>query len=300
MLGPPKCGTSSLFAWLCAHPGVQPGVRKELFFLMDEDHPLSGSPNLHTDGLDAYGSLFPDDRGAGPVRIDATTHYLYQKTALEYAQSNESTRVCIVLRDPAERVFSSFNYSKNNLANIDPNLSFREFLDLVAQGRPLYPKFCRSRTTAWVLERDVHISHYARHVPAWLQSLGRERVAVVLFEDLKRDPKGVIANTIAHMGLDPEAAGEIASQTKNVTRPIAFPVLHRLARRLNAAAPFAQPVKKRLAGAYFRLQRKSAPLEDASEAIARLRPQFAEDIAMAEQITGRDLSHWRHGNERSQ
>lgn len=294
LIGPPKCATSSLHGWLCAHPGIAPGVRKELFFLMDRDHPLKGSPNFHDDGIDAYRQLYSKEAANAPVRIDSTTHYFYQRTALDYARSNPAVRVCVVLRDPAERVFSSFSYTRNNLANLSSDLSFARYLEVVDRNEPLWPKFSRSRTSAWVLERDIAFSHYSRYLAPWIETLGAERVEIVLFEDLRERPLEVISRVLASVGLpDEPLAG--APEARNVTRPVRFAALHRTAQRLNAALPIPRGIKSTALRAYHRLQASASQPARETAAVDALRHRFLAEVDWVEALTGRDLSHWRPG-----
>src|SRR5690606_14876560 len=89
------------------------------------------------DGWAGYADQFPVDVARFPVRMEATTHYLYQRTALEALSELEDCRVCVVLREPAARVLSSFQYTQNNLARIAPEVTFDEYVDAVLAGRSI-------------------------------------------------------------------------------------------------------------------------------------------------------------------
>ena len=132
IIGAPKCGTSSLFRWITAHPQIsRPENGKELFFFMDPGHPLIKEPNVHTASADAYDSLFPGI--SSTCRLESTTHYLYQDTARELlAQMEGQPLIVVVLRDPVQCVWSSFQYTRNNLARMDPSLSFFQYVELDA------------------------------------------------------------------------------------------------------------------------------------------------------------------------
>lgn len=83
LAGPPKCGTSSMFDWLCLQPEVQGTTPKETFMLMDEGHPLSrGDGGWRACRDAAYRRVVPQDSGA-PVVVDGTTHHIFQRTARE-------------------------------------------------------------------------------------------------------------------------------------------------------------------------------------------------------------------------
>lgn len=297
ILGPPKCATSSLHGAVCTHPQVSEGSRKELFFLMDRHHPLCGSPNVADDGLRAYGALFPHSAADAAVRVDSTTHYLYQKAALEFVEQSPDCRVCVVLRDPAERVYSSFNYTKNNLANLAGDLSFARFVELVESGRSLYPEFCRNESSAWVLERDIEFSHYARYLAPWLERTGPDRLKIILFDDLRADLPAVAKDVWRWLGVPPHRMDTAVAAPRNVTRAVKYQGLHRIVRRLNAAVPLHAGLKGRLMWGYNALQSGVSARAGDGAAIDNLRSRFSEDVAWLSQFLRRDLRHWLTGGD---
>lgn len=57
--GAPKCGTSSIFTWLIAHPEVCGSQPKETFYLMNSDSPLCNSNLFYDIGrLEKYSQYF--------------------------------------------------------------------------------------------------------------------------------------------------------------------------------------------------------------------------------------------------
>ena len=292
LIGPPKCATSSLHGAICNHAGVAQGVRKELFFLMDRGHPLAGRPNLQDDGMASFGAAFPDAANDAAIRIDSTTHYLYQQAALDFARRRPDVRACVVLRDPAERVFSSYNYTRNNLAALKSELSFAQYVELVDARQPLYPRYCHSASSAWVLERDIDYSRYERHVAPWLDALGPERLKIVLFEDLQRNTSAVAQDIWAWLGLEPPPGPAVAAERRNETRAVKYRQFHRLVRKLNAAVPLPSGLKKHLKSGYHTLQGGAPDASDDQPAVDRLRDRFGADIDWVSKTLGRDLSHW--------
>ena len=135
--GAPKCGTSTLFTWLAAHPDVCGSTPKETFFLMDEGHPLLNRVNVHASGLGAYGSFFKEKPGAAH-RLEGTTQYLYQTTPLSaLVELEQPPHVVFVVRRPGARVYSSFRYTANNLARLRRPLEFVDYVRLAKERREL-------------------------------------------------------------------------------------------------------------------------------------------------------------------
>ncbi len=293
LLGPPKCGTSSLFAWLTAHPSVRGSLRKETFYLMDEGHPLCGSSHFTADGWPGYAEQFPADVARFPVRIEATTHYLYQRTALEALSELEDCRVCVVLREPAARVLSSFQYTQNNLARIAPEVTFDEYVDAVLAGRSI-ANICPHPASGYVLTRDVAYGEYATHLAPWLDRLGRQRVTVLLFEELVADPRAVLQQLCRELRIDPHFYDQFDFGRKNPTYKVRYPVLHRAARWLRERAPVEVEALGGLRSYYTRLQSGgSTERPDSHASLGRLRAHYAEANAALSEMIGRDLSVWR-------
>src|SRR5882672_4560890 len=106
-----KCGTTSVFDWLSAHPRVATSPAKGTEFLMNLDSPyLNRELNYHQHGLAAYERYFRDERHK-PIRLDASTRYFDQETARTVlAALDPPPHVIFVLREPAARVLSLFRY----------------------------------------------------------------------------------------------------------------------------------------------------------------------------------------------
>ena len=80
--GAPKCGTSSLYFWLSAHPEVYGSPKKETFFFADKVNRFNKSANVHEHDMNRYLDFFKDGVNA-KVRFEATAHYLYEEEALK-------------------------------------------------------------------------------------------------------------------------------------------------------------------------------------------------------------------------
>ena len=294
ILGPPKSGTSSLFYWLSSHPGICPSWKKEPFFLMDRDNPLRGRPNIHDDGPGAYSTVFPQDALDFKVRMEATTHYLFQSTALEYIGKNEGIRVAVVLRDPAARFYSSFNYTKHNLGLIPKNLMFGDFLQLISNGIPLFPKYCLSSSSAFVLERDKLYGQYANYLRPWIERLGRDRIEIIFFEDLRAGPERVLNAIINSLGLPAFDFSNEFQKTYNLTQQVRSQSIHRFVRKMNRKLRMPLPLKSRAARLYYAMQSQHGyDKNNDDQALQDLRREYEPEILALESLLDRSLEHWR-------
>lgn len=237
--GAPKCGTSSLYRWLADHPRACGSKVKETFYLMDEGHPLlrKGS-NFHTRGLEGYAEFFNDCDGRARVVFEATTHYMYQRTAIEVlSKLPTKPQVVFMLRKPSERVYSSFRYSQNNLANVRRDLTFARFVELSKENGNGVALEDATGASSFVLRNDIGFSRYVEHVSPWIERFGRERVHVLLFEDLKENPRAFMKDFTARVRLDSSFYDTYDFPLKNETFGVRYPSLHRGVRKLNELVP---------------------------------------------------------------
>lgn len=294
IIGAPKCGTSSLFDWLTCHADIRGSRVKEPFFLTDPAHPLSRRPNLVLDGMAAYETLFAPDDANAPVRMESTTHYLFDSMARDVIAAMPDARAVVVLREPAARVYSSFQFTANNLARLSPSLTFARYVSMIKAGKRLNPGWCGHEGSAYVLERDIDYSRYAQHLGPWITAMGRDRMKVLIMENMIMDPDGTVRQLLDWLGLDSGRMAPLDYAQRNRTERVRLPALQALARRINRRVRAPDPVRRLAARAYGMLQfRKSATVtpED-MEALRHLKVEYAADNAALSRITGVDLSVW--------
>ena len=295
--GAPKCGTSSLYRWLADHPEACGSKVKETFYLMDEGHPLlrRGS-NYHARGLEGYGEFFGPCAARARVVFEATTHYLYQRTPLEVlSHLPRLPQIVFVLRKPSERVYSSFRYSQNNLANVRADLSFARFVELSkANGRGGADWEALAGASAFVLRNDVAYSRYSEHIAPWVARFGRGRVHVLLFEDLRSDPRAFMKGLAERVGIDASFYDAYGFPPKNETFGVRYPSLHRGVRRLNELVP-SGGLKGAIRKLYLKAQAGGAggarKPEDA-RALEELERDFRPFNRRLADELGLDLSAW--------
>jgi len=110
MIGGQRCGTTSLFRALTAHPQVvRPAFHKGINFF---------DLNYHR-GMTWYRGHFPVSsiaeavtaRHGGPVSFEASGYYMYHPFALErIARDLPQTKLVVMLRDPVERAYSAYRH----------------------------------------------------------------------------------------------------------------------------------------------------------------------------------------------
>lgn len=293
LIGPPKCGTSSLYDWLAVHPDVAASQPKETFFLMDRDSPLRRSAAWDVDGDEGYARFFPEGVER-PVRLDATTHHIFQDTARSFARQHAGTRVVCVLREPAARLRSSFEFTKHNLSVVSDGVGFSQYVSAVQRAEKLYPQLCRRRESAFVLERDIGYGEYVRYLRAWRDAVGAEQMFICTFDDLVVNPREVMRRLCGFLGIDAGIYENFDFPRKNETVAVRSHGLHRLARKFGSAIRDSR-VKRIVKRAYLRLQtgkRRRLPSDADSAVMQSLREhyrQYNRDLASEFNL---DLRSW--------
>lgn len=188
LVGAQKAGTSALYGWLTAHPGICAGSVKEPLYFTDElgledgraDGPARSGRNRR--GRAWFDSLF--DCESGQLRLDGSTDYFSSPPApaLLHAEAPDA-RIVVCLRHPVDRVVSHYWHERRFL-DLPP------LADLVANGHPR-------------LDFYLRCSRYAENLDRWLAAFDAEAVLVVTSEQLRNNPDEVVADVLDQVGLPP-------------------------------------------------------------------------------------------------
>lgn len=254
--GAPKCGTTSLFKWLADHPEVGSPTEKELFYLMDKGHPLlKPDSNYHDHGLDGYKRYFQDHNSNYKVIFEATTHYIYQQTAIDVLSNlDPRPQIVFMLRKPSQRIYSGFRFTQNILANLDESVSFSQFIEALRSGEAdsLAKRFS-SKDSAFILPNIIKYSQYIDYISNWISRFGREKIHVFLFEHMIKNPCAFMYELATCIGIEPSFYENYDFKSHNKTVGIKNQILHRRARKVAELIPQGI-VKDLLRDLYLKVQ----------------------------------------------
>lgn len=191
VIGAQRCGTSSLYKQLGAHPEVIPSVRKEIEYFS----------TAFGEGERWYRAHFPLEarlvlnvrRGRRrPLTFEATPDYMLDPRAAERAAALvPEARLVAILRNPADRAFSQYLHNRR-LGHED--LSFEDALAAEPERveREVDRLLADPGYRALPLRRHAYVGRglYADQLAAWLAWFGPERLLVVVSERMFRDPAG--------------------------------------------------------------------------------------------------------------
>lgn len=275
--GAPKAGSSSLFHWLAAHPEVYGAPCKETFYFIDQDSSLlrpEANYNLH--GIEGYQSFFPDCPEDIKVVLEATPHYIYQKTALNFfAECETQPHVVFLLRKPAKRVFSSFSFVQNNLARLDSNLTFEQVTELMLDDTGKlaqkldYPE--DSFFYEW-LNTQLPNNCYYNFIEPWAERFPKDKIHIILFEDMVANPQATLINLAQSVGIDAEFYQDFYFEKRTQTVAIKNRFTHQLLMKIAPLLGTSQ-IRGMLKSLYFKFNTTS-PKPPEANSLERLEEYF--------------------------
>lgn len=198
--GVPKGGTTSVFQYLSDHPEVCSSSVKETKYLIDKEYPLfSEKTNYFKQGLEGYQSFFNKcNVNEKKIILEATPDYIYQKTPLEVLPNlNPMPNIIFVLRNPAKRLYSFFNFAKNNMGVLKKNISFTEYINRLSDSND---PILRGRV---LLNNGLEHGKYINYLKKWIYIFGNEKVYVCLFEELINDNKAFMKRMAQNLNINP-------------------------------------------------------------------------------------------------
>lgn len=290
--GAPRCGTTSFFAWLAAHPDVCGGRVKETGFFLDPDDPdFRQDLNYRDHGLAGYRRYFDHCRDARVrIVIEATPDYLYQETAPRVLSSlDPPPQIIFLLRKPSERSYSHFTFLRDSILILDSKLSFREYIRRLKEEDQNIPTKGHAR-------KGITHSLYVNYLNQWIDRFPESHWHIFLFEHLKQDSRAFMRKVADQIGIDHSFYDTYHFPHENPTVHFHNRWLHSGRRRLGQHLPLGMKnmIKKATAKPYARLNAKSAPPRTAEDSavLLELEREFAPYNERLARDLDLDLSLW--------
>jgi hypothetical protein len=306
IVGAPKAGTTSLYAYLDQHPQVFMCPLKEPNHFADEMRPENFSdeerPRIEREMLalrqylcgdlrekrfgglvaswEDYQGLFRNVTDQIAVG-EATPCYLWsQSAARNIAARIPHARIIINLRNPADRAFSQY------LQMVTAGTIRRSFREQLEASRR-----CQHRKIGplWPL---LEFGLYYRQVKRYLEHFPRSQIHISFYEDLQRAPARLLSDLFAFLGVDQQFAADHSRRHHEPRIPrfgasVYFLKQWGLWTRLQQMAPHS--LRRSLGPLVFRTH---ASLVMQAPDRAFLCDYYRDDVRELERLLGRDLSSW--------
>jgi hypothetical protein len=311
IVGAPKCGTTSLFTWLSEHPQVCGSNPKEPSFFIDPETEICQPQfNFRDSPISDYEQVFAHSSSEHKILFEASPYYMYQNVAIEAIPHLASQpKLIFLLREPAKRLLSVFEFSKNNCAVFTKDISFAKFVDALLNQDQAVPvkltDYCQVRD-ANLLQRELHQGEYIHYLLQWQNNCEPSRIKILLFEDLVKNPQVVLQELCDFLEIDGDFYKTYAFAKMNESYHIKNAQLQRLAIKLTRTLQ-QSPLKDWLRNLYFKfaVQRNTPrkrvdnsnliiPAKSTAEELTlqRLRQYYASSNQRLADTFQLDMHHW--------
>jgi hypothetical protein len=281
VVGAAKAGTTALYWYLAEHPDVFVSPVKETNFfaynLDGEGRLLYGDADVHRFPVrtpEEYQRLFD---GAGDARAIGEASPLYLESPQAAKRIREmlpEARIICSLRHPVDRAYSDY------------------LMYLRRRGRAFDPERELTAEAVWARpdSRWMQVSRYHEQVTRYFDAFPRERIHVLLFDDIRRDVLAATRAVYRFLDIDPTFVPDLETPHAPGGVPVS-PLVEGLITRSSALRPW---VPTRAANWVRRLRARTMRKAPALPPPLRnqLTRHFRADIERTSQVIGRSLEHW--------
>ncbi len=280
--GAPKSGTTSLFMWLSQSPDITPSNKKETNFLVDKESWLYSNEAYLEKGVEGYSRFFGEERN-GKLLMEGCAVYLYSETARKFF-ADKKTKLIFVLREPVSRIKSNYNYFFNVNSGSEC-IEFEEYVELLFRGG----KFSDNEQ----IESALKHGDYAYYLKKWFSSVGKDRVKVILLDDIKADPYSVVCDLCDWIGIDKGFAKNIKFGVDNASYTAKSKGFHVLAKLMSVFIPEGR-IRNKIKNLYISINGKKS---GAQYDIEKLAEYYKDKNKELSRLLSLNLKSWVDGGE---
>jgi hypothetical protein len=294
IVGAPKCGTTAMAKYLAAHPDIFV-ARKEMHYFGSDLH---FGRQFYRRGRGAYLGEFGEWNGQRRAG-EASVWYLYStQAAAEIKAFNPYARIIIMLREPVamlHSLFSQFRFDGN-----EPLASFEDALAAEPDRRTGQGLGRQTYLAQGLFYREV--VRYTAQVARYIELFGRDRVHLVLYDELVEDTPAAYRRVLEFLEVDP-AHGPSNFSEVNTNRHVRNATLRAIFNdpTLRSAVLAMRPC---IPGSVFKLLQsidagvrqfnsRGAVRQPLAPGLRRqLQHEFADEVRTLGRLLERDLSGW--------
>jgi Sulfotransferase domain len=297
IVGAPKCGTTALYNYLEAHPGIFMSPVKEPHYFYS-DFRTGTDPSTRVGGFarpEHYGRLFAKAR-SDQLCGEGSTLYLFSRSAIpEILRANPKAKLIAMVRNPLDMLVSFHGQKTYNLEEDEGDFAVAWKLSEARSRGYKVPAGCRAPE-----QLDYRaVGRLGEQTARLLGTAPADQVHVVVFDDLVSDAAAVYRAALQFLGLaDP---GRTDFSVVNARKEHVLPWLSEFL--LQPPFPLNQvksllkrrfPAQLKRVGRSIRaINSRPAPRPEVDAELRReMAAEFADDIELLGSLINRDLSHW--------
>lgn len=287
ILGAPKCGTTSLAAWLADHPNIYMSPKKEPTFF-NTDHAAKPGP---TRQLPHYESFFASATDSHVAIGEATPVYLYSDTAVpNILRYTDSPLFIVCLRNPVDLAYSLHDeYLFQGAEHIVDFAQAWKLSDQRMQGKAVKRRCREPKHLAY-----NQVCLLGEQVERLLTRVSRNSVHFVILDDVVANPRNEYLKVLHFLGVEDD--GRKAFPNLNPAKTQKWPLVkrglmaaHDIRRKLGIHRPLNLGIQSRIE-AYNRVERTRREIPPMLR--RELQQYFCTDVIKLGRVVGRDLSGW--------
>jgi hypothetical protein len=271
VIGDLKAGSTSIYHYLQQHPDVfMPGVKELRYFAFDPDNPyhvMSQAYRVRT--YEDYLRSFDGARGERAVG-EASPNYIRSPIAAERIKASlPDVTIVVSLRNPADRLYSAYQ------------MDFREGRSAGSFGEMAF------RNNALFIKGN----YYWADLKRFFDRFPRDRIRIVLFDDLIADAGAVARELYRFLGVDHSFSPDLEVKNEGGVphSKLAFSLIMAGKKHLKH---FGRPPAALLTtwGRVKRASLRKVPIDP--KVREKILEVCRDDILRTQDLVGRDLSAW--------
>jgi hypothetical protein len=292
LIGAPKAGTTAIYHYLKQHPEIFMSPVKEARFFGDEG---VKSVTAIRD-LEKYKALFQNVT-TQKIWGEATPDYLCSPSAATQIKTIiPEAKLVAIIRNPVDRAYSHYIYMSRIIRH---QVSNKQDLPKYIEYKKLVDKTPKPLNIPPISDENDFLylrpSLYAEDLKRYYQLFGKDKIQILLYDDLKANPVKTMHSIFYFLGVDPEFVPDV-TQKHNITGVPKNEFLDEILISSNWIKTMAKlflPKKIRISVASSMYKANIKPY-DSLDTTTRsiLMEVFRDDILQTQDLIQRDLRSW--------
>lgn len=294
IVGAPRAGTTTVYALLQRSPDVFTGPVKEPWTLalrdLEDRWEGPGDDGMVVRDFSIYTSLYESSKDQRYV-LDASTIYLWSRAAVdEIGSHSPDAKIIVCLRDPVDRAYSHYMWHRTHGVE---EMSFEEAIRAEADRE------AAKWSPRW---RYFALSLYADALQRYLRAFGKDRIIVVLYDNLSTAWGNEVDRLSEFLGINLDRNREHPLHLNQSGSP-KISWIRRLVRGSTSITRLLKPILPeqqrhhlRAIASRWEHQWNTGPSHRVGpETRSWLLPHYIPDIERTEQVAGLQLDAWKSG-----
>jgi hypothetical protein len=251
------------------------------------------SDKLFQEGYtDTWVKYFPDCQETHTV-LGKSVMLLYSEKALRRAyEHNPEMNIIVVLRNPIERAYSAYWYARR--------IGW-EHIKTFEEAIAIEKKRLKEGWEKWYQCAYIHNSTYYPHLKKVIEIFGKDRINVLLTDELKKDSLKICKEIYSIMAIDHTFSPDVSfvynrkamARSETLSRLMNLFIMHGGPVKGVLRKILTDEISTKLRSTLFKLNEKEADIPDLNQSTrARLIEIFRPSNERLESLLGIDLSMW--------